>query len=1051
MKSNSTNYSYFTIITNEGRFLNFTSDRILSFYHIELILKQLNIQYERCYIIDPITSTLIDLNLDMNLKIPIPPHSRIVALNISDYELLSNLKNPPQISSTLSSIELPNGKFISKSPIPELIKKNLSKIQKIYNTDLHSKIKSVVKTMCQNREDLNPDISFFELAKVSNDATIERRKLIENDPLLQSIMICEPTTEFEHRKLLIEVKVAFNAEETDCLINKFVIQINSDQFADEVIEYILEQKVRRYFPDKKLLASDCALQIPGTDEIFAGKYPLSHFIFIQKYLDSTQKTLKLNLIKTNSNFVPISPHKRTNSSIENSKSTYRSDSTHSIENIENYLNNYFACKNEIIKFEKTSKRVIIPHTKIKTNFSVIIEGFRFPKNNKQNYKVHVLLCVGSSVIQKIKLPKILYELNYSSFGLRVDFKLMISQLPRYTKLVIKLTNKLKKKTDTFGFASFPLFDRNGKLLSGRVKLDFIFSNTFPNNPSPPPSPKSQVEAFLRFQDYPRPVYYQDYELSEEETANFESKLEEAKTKSEKFNLKFKKMKIPSSPLQKLTDEQKTFLIDNRWNLTQFSEYLPTYLRSFKRWNNELTNELPLLLNAWAKPDKSTTILLLSGEFYDPVIRSYVVKNLETWSGADLSLFMLQIVRSLEFEHDNDSELGKFLLRRASLEPKYLGLQLFWQLKALSDIPWMHRRVMWMNGALVAFSDLHEKFLFSYYFIESLFRICKEKKIKHGKIGEELPLLSVDAYTQLPIDPKLIVKNYVIPECFFADSSKRPLILSFKPADPFCTDNIKMMIKVNDDLRQDMITMQILNVMDQLWKREGLNMRMKIYSVLATGDNQGIIEIVPNSVTISSIQKQKGKLRGVRQNDTISEWLEKAARDNGIRKEIQIQNFTYSMACYVVATYVLGIGDRHCSNMMIQKDGHFFHIDFGHFLGHFKTFIGIDRESNMFYFSDAFVHVLGGFESQTYSEFEALCCKAFCIIRKNHNILITLLYLMKNTGIPELSSVDDIKYVENALMLNLSDDEACQKLRDMLKLVPTLKITAVSDFCHQIQH
>ena len=106
---------------------------------------------------------------------------------------------------------------------------------------------------------------------------------------------------------------------------------------------------------------------------------------------------------------------------------------------------------------------------------------------------------------------------------------------------------------------------------------------------------------------------------------------------------------------------------------------------------------------------------------------------------------------------------------------------------------------------------------------------------------------------------------------------------------------------------------------------------------------------------------------------------------------------------------------------------------------------------MFYFSDAFVHVLGGFESQTYSEFEALCCKAFCIIRKNHNILITLLYLMKNTGIPELSSVDDIKYVENALMLNLSDDEACQKLRDMLKLVPTLKITAVSDFCHQIQH
>ena len=59
-------------------------------------------------------------------------------------------------------------------------------------------------------------------------------------------------------------------------------------------------------------------------------------------------------------------------------------------------------------------------------------------------------------------------------------------------------------------------------------------------------------------------------------------------------------------------------------------------------------------------------------------------------------------------------------------------------------------------------------------------------------------------------------------------------------------------------------------------------------------------------------------------------------------KIARENFIRSSAGYLVATYIMGIGDRHSGNYMIQKNGKFFHIDFGHILGNFKKKFNIKR-------------------------------------------------------------------------------------------------------------
>ncbi|KUF99202.1 hypothetical protein AM588_10009449 [Phytophthora nicotianae] len=495
------------------------------------------------------------------------------------------------------------------------------------------------------------------------------------------------------------------------------------------------------------------------------------------------------------------------------------------------------------------------------------------------------------------------------------------------------------------------------------------------------------------------------------------------------------------PLYSFSPYQKDQLWTYREELIDMFPALPRVLTCV-HWDDPVETEEALsLLPRWAEPDhQAAYIELLSGEFAHEGVRTFAVHKLGLMADTTFSYFLPQLVQAIKYENHHASPLVMMLIARAIKNPNQIGFDLFWSMKVEAHNDQYRERYGTILNAYLdvcsskmrAILKLQDKLFSEGGMLE---RICQSVKAKKKDGAAEMKRAmqqGLEALNellpgsfQLPLDPRIEVGKIIVSKCRVMDSAKKPLWLVFENAEEG-GDPVTVMFKAGDDVRQDCLTLQLIRLMDEMWREEGLDLAMEPYKCVATSPMTGILQIVPNSVTTADVHK-RGGIMGSFKDPIFADWIHANNPDAKSHKRA-INLFTRSCAGYCVATYVLGIGDRHNDNIMISSAGRYFHIDFGHFLGHLKYSMGLARERSPFVFTKEMAYVMGGTEGKNFRTFIDIASIAYNVLRRHMHLLVSLLLLMVPADMPELTGRDDINYIVQTLRPELSEEQACESLK-----------------------
>ena len=488
----------------------------------------------------------------------------------------------------------------------------------------------------------------------------------------------------------------------------------------------------------------------------------------------------------------------------------------------------------------------------------------------------------------------------------------------------------------------------------------------------------------------------------------------------------------------------------KWgNLKSENEFIKNILKYWK--TIELSDILFMLSRKFSVnniyPNSDTILNNLDGM---KELRKFAVKKLGEHSNEELNFILLQLVQAIRYEDISskkiESPLVCFLIKTCSKDI-VLASSFFWFIECeadndISTIPLKNKNINLNNlKEIIKIYDLiRQKFSnnLSENYPEIFSVINNQKKFKNElvKISDSLTKVQKNENKKkelrnilanknkiiqeeffLPIDPHIKIKGTITDQCSVFKSAKCPCKYTFKVTEESKQynpheekDNISVMFKYGDDLRQDQLILQMINFMDSLLKKVHLNYEFTSYKVLATSKSDGFVEFVPNSKTIFDILKKY--------NNVILSYYKEISSNDEKTLSKYLDSYINSCAGYCVITYILGIGDRHLENLMIDNKGRLFHIDFGYILGKDPK-----PAPPPIKLCQEMVEVMGGKGSSRYEEFKQKCVNAYWVLRENARVIVNMFYLMIDSGIPELNEIENLYKLHEKFVPGFSKQEA----------------------------
>ncbi|KAH9279627.1 Phosphatidylinositol 4-kinase beta [Echinococcus granulosus] len=202
----------------------------------------------------------------------------------------------------------------------------------------------------------------------------------------------------------------------------------------------------------------------------------------------------------------------------------------------------------------------------------------------------------------------------------------------------------------------------------------------------------------------------------------------------------------------------------------------------------------------------------------------------------------------------------------------------------------------------------------------------------------------------------------------------------------------VIVKVGDDLRQEQLAYQLLSYLKKIWADYHLNLWLRPLNIVITSPDSGLVEVVKDTVSFHQIRRHaRLSLR-----DYI---IREHGQPNSEGFLSAQRNFVQSCAAYCLVGYLLQVKDRHNGNILIDKEGHVVHIDYGFMLSA-SPGRNICFESSPFKLTAEQVELMGGVGGDMFNYYKSLIVQGLLAARKHMDELLLLVKITHN-GYPHL--------------------------------------------------